>query len=339
MTHNCAKVLTECGVPFQSSAIAFLSEEAKLQVTDEVLTGMLRFITDKYNSLDFSEIEKSAGDIGKFRYTTVLRENAATLRSIYEASPDPGAAKYTEVANAVDTVLEHLFANRSRYSTLYKSGNGMIQLLYTSLVAACVYSIGILISNTIRFVTTEQSTECQVLFDEIPGSIKHVHIQNILSAARSTGDFNKLLDTCESQLKKGSSMHESVTAASIAVGAAAVGLIVAMIPKIIILIREIIYSVYFNRVKLSEMLGVQIDLLNTNIESLEAGRGSKKVIARQKKIVEKLTKWKNRVAVRTDSTTSMVAVQKRKEANALKIDSDSPIIQAPGTFDAGSLML
>lgn len=337
MAFNCAKILDECSVPYQSSAIAFLSEEAKIQVTDEVLTGMLRFITDKYNAIDFSEIEKSAGDISKFKYTNVLQENAKILIDIYDASADEGAKKYVEVAASVDKVIRHLQVNRTRYSNLYKSGNGMVQLLYTSLVAACIYSLGILVSNTIRFVTTEQTTECQVLYDEIPGTIKHVHIKNILAAANSIETFEQLLATYDSP--KGRAIQESVTLATVALATAGVAVGLMLIPKVIALIREIIYSVYFNRVRVSEMLSVQIDLINTNIESLERGRGNKKVIARQKKIVDKLTKWKNRVSIKADTTTSMVAVQKQKEARALKVDADSPIIQAPGTFDAGALML
>lgn len=337
MGFDCTRILDECSVPYQSSAIVFLSEDAKLQVSDDVLTGMLRFITDKYNAIDFSEIEKSAGDITKFKYTDMLMENCETLLNIYEASDDPGAAKYAEVAASVSKVIRHLREQRSRYSDLYKSGNGVVQLLYTSLVSACIYSLGILVSNTIRFVTTEQDTECQVLFDEIPGTIKHVHIKNILAAARDIDTFEKLLVAYDSP--KGKAMQESVSLASMAVGAAGVGIILMMIPRIIVLIREIIYSVYFNRVKVTEMLGVQIDLINTNIESLERGRGNKKVIARQKKIVEKLTKWKNRFAVKADTVTSMVAVQKEKENRTLKVDRDSPIIQAPGTFDTGGLML
>lgn len=337
MGFDCTRILDECSVPYQSSAIAFLSEEAKLQVSDDVLTGMLRFITDKYNAIDFSEIEKSAGDIAKFKYTDMLLENCVTLINIYDASTDPGAAKYIEVATSVDRVLRHLRENRFRYSDLYKSGNGVVQLLYTSLVAACIYSLGILVSNTIRFVTTEQDTECQVLFDEIPGTIKHVHIKNIVAAAHDIDTYEKLLRSYDSP--KGKVVQESVSLASLAVGAAGVGSILMMIPRIIVLIREIIYSVYFNRVKVSEMLGVQIDLINTNIESLERGRGNKKVIARQKKIVDKLTKWKNRFAVKADTVTSMVAVQKEKENRVLKVDRDSPIIQAPGTFDTGGLML
>ncbi|MCM1295027.1 MAG: hypothetical protein NC311_05750 [Muribaculaceae bacterium] len=334
---NCAKLLDECAVPYQSSAIAFLSEEAKLQVSDDVLTGMLRFITDKYNAIDFSEIEKSAGDISKFRYNAVILENCKILTDVYSASSDPGAQKYVEVAQAVDRVMKHLAENRTRYTTLYRSGNGVVQLLYTSMVAACIYSVGILISNTIRFVTTEQDTECQVLFDEIPGTIKHVHIKNILAAEHDLQAIEQLLAAYDSP--KGRAVQESVSMASLAVGAIGAGLILMMIPRIIVLIREIIYSVYFNRVKVSEMLGVQIDLINTNIESLERGRGNKKVIARQKKIVDKLTKWKNRFAIKADTTTSMVTVQKQKENRALKVDDNSPIIQAPGSFDAGAIML
>ncbi|MCM1231725.1 MAG: hypothetical protein NC489_16530 [Ruminococcus flavefaciens] len=334
---NCAKLLDECAVPYQSSAIAFLSEEAKLQVSDDVLTGMLRFITDKYNAIDFSEIEKSAGDISKFRYNAVILENCKILIDVYSASGDPGAQKYVEVAQAVDRVMKHLAENRTRYTTLYRSGNGVVQLLYTSMVAACIYSVGILISNTIRFVTTEQDTECQVLFDEIPGTIKHVHIKNILAAEHDLQAIEQLLAAYDSP--KGRAVQESVSMASLAVGAIGAGLILMMIPRIIVLIREIIYSVYFNRVKVSEMLGVQIDLINTNIESLERGRGNKKVIARQRKIVDKLTKWKNRFAIKADTTTSMVTVQKQKENRALKVDDNSPIIQAPGSFDAGAIML
>lgn len=73
------------------------------------------------------------------------------------------------------------------------------------------------------------------------------------------------------------------------------------------------------------MLGVQIDLLQTNIESLESGRGSKTVVARQKRIVNLLTKWMNKSAIKMDTTEQLVNVQKKKENTELKIDRNSPI--------------
>ena len=67
-------------------------------------------------------------------------------------------------------------------------------------------------------------------------------------------------------------------------------------------------------------------MLKTNIESLEAGRGNKKVIARQKKIAQKLETWKNRVALKMDSTETLKRTQERKENASLKIDRNSPLM-------------
>ena len=335
---DCMKLLSEAAVDVNRSDFYALSEDAKLQVADDVLTAMMKFITDKYNSLDFGEIEKSAGDIDRFKYTDMITENVQVLRDIYKSSNDPGAEKYIKVCNAVTMVIDHLRNYRREYSSQYQAGNGLIQLLYTSLVSACLYSVGILVSNTIRFVTTETETDCQVLYDEIPGTIKHVHIKNVLAAADDIDTYAKLLRQYEQTGTK-KVMSENVELATVAAAVIGVGFVISLIPRVIVLIREIIYSVYYMRVRVSDMIAVQTDLINTNIESLEAGRGNKKVIARQKKIVQKLVKWQNRIAIKVDSTNSLVVTQKRRENATLKIDRNNPMVQDPGAYPAGDLML
>jgi len=332
------KVLTETGIDVDRPYFRMLSEDAKFQVTDDVLTGMMKFITDKYNALDFGEIEKSAGDFTRFKYRDMLFENISTLKSIYKNSSDPGAAKYLEVCTAVEIVMGFLNEYRNEFRTQYQAGNGVVQLLYTSLVAACIYSIGILVSNTIRFVTTEQETDCQVLYDEIPGTIKHVHIKNILACSKDLDTYRKLLNTY-AQRGTQQAMHESITVGAVAAVVLGIGAVIMLIPRIIIMVREIIYSVYYTRVKVADMLGVQADLINTNIESLEAGRGNKKVIAKQKRIVDKLTKWQNRIAVKVDTVNTMVSMQKRRENTSLRIDANSPIAMDPGALASGDLLL
>ena len=333
---NCFTLLSEMAMSVDRIDFAILSEEAKLQVTDDVLTGLMKFITDKYNALDFKEIEKSAGDIAKFKYTQMLRSNAITLKSIYMNSPDSGADKYVEVILAIEAVMDHLTEMKPIYMEQYQTGNGLVQILYNSLVAAAIYSTGILVTNTIRFVTTEGQTDCRVLYDEIPGTIKHVHIANILAAYHS-------IETIESVLRgyakssRNASTNEAVS--TFMVGAAVAAGVIMMIPRIIVLIREIIYSVYFNRVKLADQLSMQVELINTNIESLEAGRGNKKIIARQKRIVDKLEKWKNRLSIKNDTVNSAVLMQKNQENAALRIDRNSPILQSPGNFSVSDLMI
>lgn len=332
------KVLSETGIDVDRPLFRSLSEDAKFQVTDDVLTGMMKFITDKYNALDFGEIERSAGDIEKFKYKDMLMDNVETLGSIYSNASDTGATRYLEVCTAVRNVLNFLREYRNEFRTQYQAGNGMIQLLYTSLVAGCIYSVGILVSNTIRFVTTEQETDCQVLYDEIPGTIKHVHIRNILAASNDLATYEKLLRTY-GQRGTQQAMHESISAGAVAAVVLGIGAVIMLVPRVLVMIREIIYSVYYTRVKVADMIAVQVDLINTNIESLEAGRGNKKVIAKQKRIVDKLVKWQNRIAVKVDTVNTMVAMQKKRENTSMRIEQNSPIMMDPGALAAGDLLL
>ena len=253
---NYLQVLTEAGFDVTRSDFLLLSEANQVQVTDEALTGMMKFITDKYNSLDFSEIEKSAGDITRFKYYHLILENCQILREIYDSAKDQGADKYLKVVVSIEEVMRHLMDRRQQYTTLYCSGNGVVQLLYTSLVSAALYATGTLVCNTIRFVTTEKDTPCEVLYNEIPGAVKHIHIKNILSAADDIQTINKVLDTFSSSTTR-AKMSESVTLSAGTIAIMAIGGVILLIPKIIVLIREIIYSIYYSRVKMTEMLELQ----------------------------------------------------------------------------------
>lgn len=330
------KVLTEAGIEVNHPGFTFLSEANQIQVTDEALTGMMKFITDKYNSLDFSEIEKSAGDINRFKYTDMIIENARILENIYVESADEGAKKYLEVVSSIQSIMAHLRERREMYITLYRSGNGVVQLLYTSMVAGCLYAIGTLVCNTIRFVTTEKDTPCEVLFDEIPGTMKHVHIKNVIAVANDLQSVNQVLNAFMKPENR-TRMNEAVTLSAGTIAVLAIAGIILLIPKIIVLIREIIYSIYYSRVKMAEMLELQQDLLRTNIESLEAGRGNKKVIARQKKIAQKLETWKNRISLKMDSTEALKKTQERKENASLKIERNSPLA-SPEESTAGIML-
>ena len=235
-----------------------------------------------------------------------------------------------EVITACHKVLTHLMNMREEYSELYRQGNGIIQMLYTSEIAAILFCVGTLVSNTIRFVTTEQDTECQVLYDEIPGTIKHVHIKNVVAAANSTDDIVKYMNTVKSANKR--TVSESVTGVLIGIGVG-IGAAILLIPRLIRLIQEIIYSIYFMRVRVSDMLDLQAKLIKVNIESLEAGRGTKKVIARQKKIAQNLETWKSKIAIKTDTVEAMKNVQIQKEMKTLDVTKDTVASYTPANND------
>lgn len=313
--------LTECGYNIPKAEFYFMSEAAQIQVADNILTEMFKFITDKYNSIDFSEIEKSYGDISKFKYSELIMENLETLSNIYSNSEDPGAKKYLEVLGANKIVYDSLLNHRDAYSTLYKRGNGIAQLTYTSLVAAMLYSISTMISNTIRFVTVEKDTDMEVIFDEIPGTIKHIHIKNIMSCANDIDTFNKMIETMYQDASK-KPMTESALTGAVCTGFIIAGIIL-LIPKVLTLIREIIYSIYYQRVRISYVLKQQAELIRVNIESLETGRGNKKIIARQKKVARTLETMSAKIALKSDTAEVAVKTQIAKENKSMDIDRHS----------------
>ena len=330
-------VLDETGVPYDRGAVLAMNEANQIKVTDDLLSGMMKFITDKYNQIDFGEIEKSVGDIRRFKYYSMLMENIDTLTNIYTSSSDAGAKKYIEVLTAMRAILNFLEDNRTMVSTLYKQGNGLVQITYTSLVSSCVCALGVLVNNTIRFVTTEKDTDCEVLFDEIPSTIKNIHIKNITNAANNLDTIYKVLTYFST--KKGNQLtNESVSLAAVVGGiAAGIGIII-LITKLVVLIREIIYSIYHLRVKMSDMIKVQMYLLQTNIESLTSNGKNVKVIARQKKILGLLEGLLKKISVKVDSVNSLVTNEINSENNKLHIDRNSIVAQGADNINSSILL-
>jgi len=345
------RALSEAGIEFdvsQRSHFLCLDEANQLRVADNVLSDMMKFITDKYNAIDFREIEKSAGDFSRFRYATMIMDNAKTLHEIYSTTPDQGAHKYLEVINAITDVSERLIAQKKSISELYRSGDGMTQLVYTSLVTSLISSIGILVANTIRFVTTEQTADCEVLFDEIPNTFKHVHIKNVLAAPKAMDNF-AIYQNMVIEAKRNGAMNESITlaavtkiigaiasafghagagaAASSAVSGAATAVAgtaasvvvpIVAIAALILFSRDIIYAVYYGRTKISDYLAQQEAMIRTNIEALKRRGASDKVIARQAKWADILGKLSKKIGVKNDTAEANARAAKRKEDEEIK---------------------
>lgn len=331
-----------------------LQESSKIIVSEAVMTEMFKFITDKYNSIDFREIEISGGDYPRFKYKSLIDDNIITLNNIYTASENPSEdiVKYQKVLESVKTVEEFLTKRAADIKFLYGRKNGVIQLMYTSSVSAMIYSISALITNTLRFITDNDGI-IEATFDEIPNSVRNVHIKNITNIADNIESFDKLVSEYMRVEKNG--LTESITVGAFTTGVLAVGAILYLIPKIIIIIREIIYTIYYMRVSISDALKLQALLIQTNVESLSVSGGKKKVIAKQKKIAEALMHWSDKIAVKMDSASPSVKREIKKEnkklesVSAYEIDSEknnpseSPraysTLPASGDSDEVSLMI
>ena len=213
MNQRETKIITETlnniGVPANYYKFRRLDEAKSLEVADVVLSDMFKFITDKYNSIDFKEIDSSAGLYSKFKYKNIISSNINTLATIYKNCDEGDAKKYVALIDKISEVEKFLIRREFDISYLYKKRRGVIQVIYTASVAALIYSVAALISNTIRFVTVDKNSDIELKFDEIPSAYKNIHIKNIEDMANSLSDFDKLLHNMIDESKK-TLVNESV---------------------------------------------------------------------------------------------------------------------------------
>lgn len=273
--------------PFVSSTrFSLMSESTKLNVSDEVTTEFLRFVSTGYNDIDFSEIEKSNGDIKKFKYYEILNENLNLLEEIYK---NHDSKIYNTYIIACRTIIKHLENKSREYGEAYLKEIGFIQINYVTMVTTVIYTLSTLISATIRFISIDNSSEIEVIVEDLAKHANYVFLKNSreYAAIIDKGEMDKVLNAF---IKSQPQNEAFVMAGGLTV--LAVPIIIFLTLKLIPIIREIIYMVYFLRVRITDALELQIMLLNTNIEALENGQNpkKKKIIAKQKNTVTALTK-------------------------------------------------
>lgn len=315
MNFQIAKLLNE-SVGISMSSMTILSESKFETMNENILSKMFESVGQKYNEIDFTEIQKSGGSFRKFKYYNLLLSNVELLNNLYLNNPDPEVQAMKKYVDAINSVMMGLSLNEKKFVELYD--NPIVGVIYDTSVASLIYTTTLLLSTTIRFITTDKDSDIEVIMDNIPSSDKKIFLPNILKLADAfKQDIPNLLN--EMLKAKGKAISETyvvVLESNIYnEGVITVPLIILAIPavaiaatKIIPIIRELIYGIYQIRVTMEQAIEVQIDLISANIEMLEdrsyrdntQKKKYKKVIARQRKIVDKLDKVKRAISIKFD---------------------------------------
>jgi hypothetical protein len=315
MRDKIVKALSEA-VNVKSIGLSVMNENQFNGLNENILAKMFESIGQKYNEIDFSEIEKSKGSFSKFKYNNLIFQNMQMLDDLYMNNTDPSVVAMAKYTSACRNVGSGLLNNEARFVAMYD--NPVVAVLYNTSVATLIYTTTLLLSTTVRFVTIDKDADIEVIIDNLPNAEKNIFLGNIVKlAAAYENDIPKFLNEMEKATKKTISETAVIDNDPMVVNEAAitVPLFILAIPaamfaltKIIPLIRELIYGMYHIRVSIENALDYQIDLISANIEILEdrnlttpkEKRKYKRVIARQRKIVEKLDKIKKAVSIKFD---------------------------------------
>ena len=281
-----------------------LEESVQNGLSDAVLGKMFELTVGKYSKIDFSDIERSRGDITKIKYYANLRECIDILLDIHSVSDKiPGVL-------AVSVALSNMLNLKKAFEHAFRTKNNVAIIVYNTVMYSIMEATSYLIATSVDFVKSNSDTEFTV--NVYTDSKQHMLIEQLVKFNKTVDDGSLIKFIKESENITPDSLHESTisgalidkglgkafetvgnlaskksvqTGAKIAVGTAAV---IWVACNIVPFIREMIYWIYRTRQKISDAAKLQAEFLETNIEILRSQNSdnNQKIISRQERHIK-----------------------------------------------------
>ena len=269
-----------------------LHEEDQTKVLMSLTTRLYDQIMDKVDDIDYGEIPRTKGDITKLSNFANMRECIYILRDIFvEYKQD------TAPVGVIDNAIDHLVKRKELFTKAFMLKAEFPIMIYDTIALSVVESLSLMISTCIEFIKSPTDDWVDMILNNVAvaKTSRHLLFDNLKKFNEScdSGDLDKGIEF--SMNKKNFLGGVSV------VGGAIIGIGIVM--NITPIMRELIYYYYYNRVRMSDYLSVQADLLQINAYNLEHNRVGhnaeerKRIAKRQMKIVEGMRKASNAIAV------------------------------------------
>lgn len=269
-----------------------LHEEDQSKVLMSLTTRLYDQIMDKVDDIDYGEIPRSKGDITKLSNFHNMEECIKILRDLF--------VEYKQNTAPVDTIsnaLYNLVERKELFGKAFITNAEFPIMIYDTVALSVVESLSLMIATCIEFIKSPTDDCIDMILNNVAvaKTSRHLLFDNLkkFNEACGNGDLDKAITF--STDKKNFLGGVSV------VGGAILGIGIVM--NIIPIMRELIYYYYYNRVRVSDYLSIQADLLQINAYNLEHNRVGqsaeerKKIAKRQMKIVEGMRKVSNAIAV------------------------------------------
>lgn len=295
-----------------------MNESIQNNLSDTVLTKMFELTIGKYNKIDFTDIERSRGDVTKTKFFNNLKECINSLVSIHTTTE-----KIPSIL-VVSDALNNLMSLKSTFEYNFRIKNGPAILIYNSMYYAIMEATSYIIATSIEVSKNNEEASVYMIDSKSLCLINSLSRFNKCVADGSINKFIKESVNMEVQeeaiaipsllgLAKTAgdvlSNHPKAKMALMAAGTAAV--IITIGTRVIPLIREIIYWIYRTKAKISDAAALQAEYLELGINDLKdldpntvVGRNGKltaeKLIIKQSKHAERFRKISRAFALDAD---------------------------------------
>lgn len=309
--NSITKILLENCETFSDRRELFGLTEAEMNNVYSNMVNKLFNSAIEKSHIDFDDIPKSKGDITKYAGYKSMVESLNVLRNIAAKSGD----KIEEI-NIVEKALDGIVANRNLFERGIKLNKDYVVLQYNTLVMSCVIATSSLISSYVDYIKRIDKVEFTIINPKSnPGK---VCIENLAKFNKSvaSGDFAKALNGVIT------TDAEALTGAATAITAS---IIVAAIVGVTFM-RDIVFYVYYSRVKIADYLRIQALFLELNKNSINSNSYNvpaakkEKVLRNQAELIDKLKSMADKIDVSDKLATHNMKTEIKKENSGWKLD-------------------
>lgn len=313
-TYKLKRILLEsCNTLHDRQELITMEALEESRIDNALVADLYRKVLEKSN-IDFDTIPDSKGDITKYTgYTTIVQ----TMEIVNKLAKQSNV-KIKEL-EIVQTALNNIITFRPQFVKGFIIDNGTIKILYNSLVAACVEASSTIIASYVEYIKTPNKVD----FTIIKGINKMSHtsissLQSFNDTVKSN-EFSKFINQASSS--KDNLLGEALLGAVVLISSSAV---------IVTVLREFVYYFYYSRMKISEYLKFQAQLLEFNKVAVQSSMLSadkkRKVIQKQLAIAKSLEQISDKIAVdnrMSDKTVSNTIDKENRSVSYQDIKSQS----------------
>lgn len=277
--------------------IRFVNERDQTALLTSLTSKLYNNIVAKVDDIDFGSIPESKGDIRKIQNYDKICECATLLKDIiveFKQNPQP--------INTVIETISHIDSRKMMFERAFSMDCEMPIIIYNTTVLSIIESISLLISACIEFIKTPNADSFQIALDKVAfaktrNNVLYKNLERFNKMCENS-KFNKSMDFIINN--KVNKISEGAVA--IVGGVVVAGAILLFILNIIPIIRELIFFLYYTRVRVSDFLAIQSDLLEMNMHNLENNETmdenkKKKIISKQLKLSERFRKYSGKLAI------------------------------------------
>lgn len=286
-------------------AILMMNEADQSAVLTALTSKLYDNIVEKVDDIDYGDIPNTKGDVTKLPNYMKLRECIELLHNILkEFKQDPSPVDV--LSEALTNVQTHkdLFERAFRYNC------ELPIIMYNNAVLSIINGVSYMIATTIEFMKTPNQDSFSITLDKVAYSKTKNHMiystLKKLNKSFKSGEFDKAMEHIIQNRIKGLSEAAAITAATIGgviAGGVGIGLTVYLVLNIIPILREMVFLLYYARMRVSDFFDIQADLLQMNAYNLQTNNpgdeSAERTAAKQLKIVEFFRKISNKIAFST----------------------------------------